>query len=195
MQNWECACPYPSFYPMDTTIDSSSSGACKRSSQLCRGGTWTYPCKRPLVCAEDNPSDCKIDIHTCVSLTPDERDALVGADVGVYGQCECAPGDRISMDGSTGLPVCVPDTCAATPRCNEAEGKTCPGNAQCVDGMCTRATSSCSINEDCGPSGICEADGTCTWGRWVTLPIEPYVFGECECPDGCHSVGSLCACY
>lgn len=188
-QAWSCACPYPSFYPMDTTANSTSAGACKRSSALCRGGTWTYPCKRPVVCDNDT---CTTDTTTCEVLTPDERESLLGADVWEFGQCECRPGDRVHMDVSTGLPVCVPDTCAALPTCNA--DTPCPGNAACVNNTCVRASSTCATNSDCGKGGVCESDGTCTWGHWKTLPISPYVFGSCDCPDACTSVGSLCAC-
>jgi len=191
VQKWECACPYPTFYPMDTTSGSTSAGACKRSSDVCRGGTWTYPCKHPTHCTNPNdPTSCTLDLDACMPLSQAARDAVVGEDVLKNGQCKCADGDRLAMAG--GLPVCVRDTCTATPPCTPATP--CPGNASCVDGTCARLTSSCETNQDCGKGGVCENDGTCTWGHWSTLPLSPYVFGECDCPDGCYSVGSLCAC-
>ena len=192
VQKWECACPYPSAYPMDMSAGSSS-GACKKSSQLCRGGTWTYPCQRTVACSDpSNPSTCALDVHTCEALTPDERDALLGADVLQYGLCACEDGHRLAMAPTTGLPVCVKDTCGVTPSCDGVA--TCPGGASCVNGRCARATSSCTIDKDCGAGGRCESNGTCTWGHWKTLPVAPYVFGECECPERCESVGSLCVC-
>jgi len=180
VQGWDCACPYPAFYPMDTTAGSISHGACKKSSQLCRGGVWNYPC------VSSSPSS------PCAPLSDDERAALVGSDVLTYGRCECEEGDRLSMDTSSGLPVCVPDTCTASPRCDAAQA--CPGNASCVNGMCSRSTSQCEQDEDCGTGGSCEADGRCIWGKWKVHNISPYVFGECECPESCHSVGTRCAC-
>lgn len=180
VQNWECACPYPAFYPMDMGTGTSA-GACKKSSSLCRGGTWTYPCKR-------NPED-PAEI-TC-ELSTEEKNALQGADVLTHGQCACEDGDRVALDG--GLPVCVPDTCAVLPRCDD--DTPCPGGASCgTDGTCVRASSSCATDEECGKSGRCGDDGSCTWGHWKPAPVVPYVFGECECPDGCASVGSFCTC-
>ncbi len=192
LQKWECSCPYPNFYPMDTS-GGISAGACKKSSNLCRGGTWTYPCERPVVCTNPaDPSTCALDINACANLTPEKRDALLGANVLAYGRCECADGDRLTMDGATGMPECVADTCTATPSC-DAETP-CPGGASCVNGFCARATSSCDKDQDCGKGGVCEANGTCSWGHWKTLPIPPYVFGQCECPQNCRSMGSLCVC-
>ena len=180
VQGWECACPYPSFYPMDTTPDSISRGACKKSSALCRGGTWTYPCEREG--EGDGP---------CAPLTAEETAELVGADVLAYGKCECEEGDRLSMGGA-GVPVCVKDTCSATPGCDESTP--CPGGASCVAGTCVTSTSSCEEDVDCGVGGRCNDDGKCSWGHWKAHDSAPWTFGECQCPESCHSVGTMCAC-
>lgn len=187
-QAWTCACPYASFYPMDTTPNADTAGACLRSSNVCRGGTWTYPCKHPIRC---DSTTCSLDLDSCETLTPDERNALVGADMWEFGHCACKPGDRVELDASTGVPICVPDTCSTLLRCTETTP--CPGSATCVAGSCVRATSSCTEDSDCGDAGTC-LEGTCTWGKWRTLPIVPYVFGACECPRACVSRGTRCEC-
>lgn len=192
VQDWECSCPYPKYYPMDTSVGVSS-GACKRSSSLCRNGRWQYPCKR----AADG---------TCEELSASESAALVGSDPFMNGQCSCddvpcvdntdcagscidgvCAGQRLSMSAS-GLPECVVDTCGTSIACNNAT--TCPGSAACVGGVCQEATSVCTDDADCGPSGTC--DGKCRWGKWKVNPVPPYVFGSCVCPDGYVSSGSSC---
>ncbi len=178
VQGWECACPSPRFYPMDTG-GGTSAGACKKSAALCVGGDWTYPCRR----SESDPS-------VCDPLSDEQRDALLGSDVMQNGLCRCHEGDRLSMDTSTGLPVCVPDTCDAVPRCSA--DSPCPGGAACMRGRCVRASSTCDEDVDCGKSGECTS-GVCTWGRWRAYPGLG-VFGECDCPESCASVGSLCSC-
>lgn len=120
VQSWECACPYPRFYPMDTTGGSITEGACKRSGEVCRHGVWKYPCRRV-------PGDPT----RCAALSEEEEAALVGSDPLQNGMCDCSNvpcnsgadcasnlcidgvcvGQRLGMDTTTGLPRCVRDTC------------------------------------------------------------------------------------
>lgn len=194
VQAWDCACPYPQYYPMDTS-SGGVSGACKRSSALCRNGNWRYPCKRP----EGDPTSCE-------ALSPEESAALVGSDPLMNGLCSCddvpctgnqdcagicvdgvCAGQRLSMNPRSGLPECVVDTCSATIKCND----TCPGGARCEGGVCQQSTSVCGVDADCGKAGTC-ADGRCSWGKWEVSPTPPYVFGKCACPDGSESTGAFC---
>lgn len=197
VQDWECSCPYPRFYPMDTTPDSLTHGACKRSSALCRHGTWNYPCVRK-------------DGTTCEELSDEETAALVGSDPLQYGMCSCenvpcnddddcagncvdgvCVGQRLGMNTINGLPECMVDTCTARVMCGP--GTPCPGGALCVSGVCSESTSSCDTDTDCGVSGTCTSS-KCSWGKWKALETPPYVFGLCECPNGCESIGSVCLC-
>ena len=120
VQNWECACAYPRFYNLNTTAGSATSGACKRSGELCRHGIWKYPCKR----VPGNPTEC-------MDLSSEEEDALVGSDPLNNGVCDCTnvpcnsnadcasrrcidgicEGQRLGVDSATGIPRCVADTC------------------------------------------------------------------------------------
>ena len=108
---WTCNCPFPEYYPADAT-----DGGCKHSENLCRGGTWAYPC------TERGP-----DGNSCITTDL----SLVGASPLTYGACDCShtacasaadcvPGaecsanvctQRAAMDAS-GVPTCIPDTCA-----------------------------------------------------------------------------------
>ena len=197
VQTWDCACPYPRYYPMDTSADSPSTGACKRSSALCRHGTWTYPCKR----SETDPGSCQ-------PLTPEQTTELVGSDPLMNGRCSCdnvpcsgdqdcagacvdgvCVGQRLGMNPSSGLPECVPDTCGATIPCND--DTPCPGGARCEGGVCQESSSTCASDSDCGVAGRC-AQGRCAWGHWEVLPEPPYVFGRCACPPGTQASGSTC---
>jgi len=177
VKNWTCSCPYPRFYSMDT-----QDGRCKKSSQLCRGGTWTYPCVR-------NATG-----DGCMTLTPEEQEEYQGADVLNYGMCECPTGQHVQLNGATGLPECVEDTCSVLPSCSA--DTPCPGNATCGnDGKCVLSTSSCTSHEDCGKGGQCDSvTGTCTWGYWKPYASALYVFGSCECPETCKSLGAYCVC-
>jgi hypothetical protein len=124
VQNWQCDCPYPQYYPMDTTGTSVDMGACKRSSALCRNGSWTYPCVRKL---DENG---EVIPDQCAELSAEEEARLAGSDPLQNGMCACdnvaCGGDsdcagqcvdgvcknqRLSMNAVTGLPECVPDTC------------------------------------------------------------------------------------
>ena len=191
VQAWDCSCPYPRYYPMDTS-QGASLGACKRSPSLCRHGTWQYPCKR-------SPDG------TCEQLSPSESAALVGSDPLMNGMCSCdnvpctshddcagncvdgvCAGQRLSMN-SSGIPECVVDTCGVSIACET----TCPGSARCVGGVCQESTSVCSNDADCGPGGTCTT-GKCRWGKWELHNTPPYVFGTCACPDGYVSSGTSC---
>ena len=107
---WKCNCPFPEYYPEDQ-VD----GGCKHSENLCAGGTWVYPCTER---GTDGNSCIKQDLRT------------VGASPLTYGACDCrrtcttaadcvsgAACDagkctqRVAMDAS-GVPTCIPDTCA-----------------------------------------------------------------------------------
>jgi len=124
VQNWQCDCPYPQYYPMDTTPSSVDEGACKRSSALCRNGVWKYPCVRKV----DPLGNVVVD--ECEDLSKEEEAALAGSDPLVNGMCSCdnvpcvddgdCAGDcvggvcenqRLSMNPTSGLPECVRDTC------------------------------------------------------------------------------------
>lgn len=201
VQQWDCACPYPQYYPMDTTAQGLSSGACKRSSALCRNGVWKYPCKRPEV-------NGVVSVNECEVLSDEESAKLVGSDPLQNGLCSCdnvpcvdgadcagncvdgvCVGQRLSMNSTSGLPECVPDTCEATISCTDS----CPGGASCVGGKCEPSTSTCNTDVDCGEGGVCNG-GKCLWGVWETSPTPPYVFGNCVCPATCNSKGSVCIC-
>lgn len=125
-QNWQCECPYPQYYPMDTTSTSADVGACKRSSALCRYGTWNYPCVRKV-----DEETGEVIPDQCEDLTPEEEDALAGSDPLQNGMCSCknvpcvddedCAGDcvggvcvnqRLSMNPTLGVPECVRDTCS-----------------------------------------------------------------------------------
>lgn len=206
IQDWECTCPYPQYYPMDTTAGGASVGACKRSSALCRNGVWTYPCKRPI------DANGQIVPDACESISDEEAAALVGSDPLQNGLCSCdnvpcgsnedcagtcvngfCTGQRLSMNSTSGLPECVPDTCQVSAPCTVG-GASCPGGAVCVGGYCASPSSTCTSDVDCGVGGQCSPSGTCSWGKWKVLPVAPYVFGTCECPAGCESRGSVCMC-
>lgn len=123
VQNWQCDCAYPQYYPMDTGVGVES-GACKRSSALCRHGTWTYPCVRRVDALGVVIPD------QCEDITPEEEARLVGSDPLQNGLCSCenvpctsdsecagscvdgvCQGQRLSMNTASGVPECVPDTC------------------------------------------------------------------------------------
>jgi hypothetical protein len=125
VQNWQCDCPYPQYYPMDTTLSSADTGACKRSSALCRNGVWKYPCVRKV-----DEETGEIIPDQCEDLSPEEEDALAGTDPLQNGLCSCkdvpcvddgdCAGDcmggvcvnqRLSMSPTLGVPECVRDTC------------------------------------------------------------------------------------
>jgi hypothetical protein len=199
VQAWDCSCPYPRYYPMDTTSGSVSEGACKRSSALCRHGTWKYPCKRRVVNGVIDPTSCE-------DLTEEETRSLVGSDPLMNGLCSCddvpctsshdcagdcvdgvCVGQRLSMNPRSGLPECVVDTCPTNIKCTDAT--VCPGGAECQGGMCQQPV--CDVDAECGPSGTC-VSGRCTWGKWEISPDPPYVFGKCACPYGAESTGAFC---
>lgn len=184
VQGWSCACPYPRLYPMDTTAGSLTEGACKRSSDLCRGGVWQFPCRR-------DPADPT----KCEELTEAESAALVGADPLQYGMCDCdnvpcvagdecvsgvcgeqgvCVGQRVGLNSRTGLPACVPDTCARVLTCNLDED--CVVGA-CVNGRCQQA---CVDDGECGDAGRCGDGGVCEWGWWELANVAPYLFGACH---------------
>ena len=123
VQNWQCDCPYPQYYPMDTTT-TADTGACKRSSALCRNGSWTYPCVRKL------DDDGNVIPDQCEEISAEEESRLAGSDPLQNGLCSCdnvacvadsdcagrcvdgvCQNQRLSMNATTGLPECVPDTC------------------------------------------------------------------------------------
>jgi|AACY02.3.fsa_nt_gi hypothetical protein len=171
VQDWVCSCPegYPA----------NAEGACERANGLCRYGTWTYPCDAAA-------GECRVD------------PTLIGAAVRTHGQCMCddvtctGDGDcagrcqggkcvdqRRGTNLATGLPVCVPDTCANT----VVSCGTCPPGGTCVAGSCVGG--SCEEDEACGPAGKCR-DGVCTWGKWGGV--------GCVCPSTCTATPSSCKC-
>lgn len=188
VQQWKCACPYPLYYPMDP-----GTGRCTRSAELCRGGTWTYPLRRKVVdgtvtyeegVAGSDPLQNGVCSCDNVACNTDEDCA---------GKCmngTCVD-QRLSMNPDTGLPECVKDTCRVALPCKE--DTPCPGGATCKGGFCDESTSSCPDDATCGPGGEC-VNGRCKWGKWSLFSEPPYLFGECECPDGCTATGTVCRC-
>lgn len=189
VQDWECACPYPRFYPM------GPDGKCTRSLELCRHGTWNYPCEQVVV-------DGKV-TTTC------GEGGVAGADPLQHGMCSCdnvacnddadcagtcvegvCAGQRLGLS-STGVPECVEDTCRVSVPCTASAE--CPGGARCEREFCDESTSTCVADEDCGPGGVC-ASNKCRWGVWGLAATKPYVFGSCKCPEGCKSQGTICRC-
>ena len=189
VQDWSCSCPYPRLYPMDSTSGSLTEGACKRSSDLCRGGVWDFPCRR-------DPTDPSV----CEELTPEEEAELVGSDPLQYGMCSCdnmpcstnlecasgvcgdagvCVGQRVGMNSRTGLPECVRDTCSLTLTCDVATDCPASASAECVDGRCQKQ---CVYDDECGEGGRCGGGGECVWGVWAVHNVSPYVFGECVLP-------------
>lgn len=186
-QAWTCACPFPNYYPMDLV-----SGKCVRSSQVCAGGSWAYPCiwdgggdGAPPRCGEQ--------------LTETEVSQLEGVAPSTHGMCTCPPGFRVASHPKLGVPQCVPDTCVVEPWCDTSSS--CPGGATCVHNTCVASSSSCNEDEDCGPAGQCKSNGRCSWGMWRPLTTSPggasngnntTGSGVCVCPPGATSIGSVC---
>jgi len=185
VQDWECACPYSRYYPM------GPDGKCTRSSELCRYGNWKYPCKQVVV-------DGKV-TNQC-------EGGVVGSDPMQNGMCSCdnvtcnddedcagtcvdgvCTGQRLGLS-DTGIPECVKDTCRVSVPCKKHDD--CPGKSECENEYCA---STCTVDEDCGSGGVCTS-GKCEWGVWKLSDIKPYVFGTCECPEGCKSKGTICQC-
>jgi hypothetical protein len=96
---WTCNCPFPEYYPEDAT-----DGGCKRSENLCRGGTWAYPTRDGNTGASPlTYGACDCNNTKCAT----SADCVTGAACGATGMCI----QRVAMD-SSGVPTCSPDTCA-----------------------------------------------------------------------------------
>jgi hypothetical protein len=191
---WTCECEFPSFYPMDM-----ATGKCEKSSQVCRHGTWTYPCKLN-----------KDDFTKCDPLTFDEEQALIGTAPLMNGLCDCqdvpcknddqcavacvggkCANQRLGLDPTSGLPVCVQDTCKAGLPC--VTNKDCGAGVACLNGFCASSEMACTTDKDC-PYPIKCKDGKCFTGEWKIADFPPYTYGFCDCPDGCTSTGYGCDC-
>lgn len=97
-QAWSCNCA-SNYYPAD-----AADGACRKSSALCRHGTWEYPTPGHKV--GDAPATAGACTCDAVPCTKDSECAV-----------KCGPNkvcvqQRLGMDPKAGLPTCVPDTCA-----------------------------------------------------------------------------------
>jgi hypothetical protein len=118
--SWTCGCEFGNYYPQDI-----STGACKQSSELCRGGKWQYPCiPNPAV-----PSKCE-----SVDVDPTKAAETVGKDPATHGRCTCANAD-CTKDNEC-VSRCV--QCEGR-RCNEdndCSAVWCKSGAKCEEGVC-----------------------------------------------------------
>lgn len=67
----------------------------------------------------------------------------------------------------------------------------CEGELTCIDGTCQLDTSGCEQDQDCGPMGVCNADGSCT--NLVDDPENCGVKGF-ACPPNTFCGGGMCVC-
>ena len=215
---WNCDCEYSDYYPQE-----QSTSACIKSGDLCKHGTWTYPCVQDT----NNPSQC----------TPPTKEQMGSSPI-INGKCTCVNNPCLNdSDCVSTCILCNGRSCNSDKDCTEycqagavcdSITKTCIGTAAtgisgncanqktgfnnegiptCVTDMCPVecAKVTCTKNSDCDngcqsgatcnvSTGYCKGNNLINPGEWVMLEKPPYTYGYCKCPPNCVATENQCIC-
>lgn len=186
-QGWSCVCEWPSFYPQST------SGACLRSSELCSGTGWQYPCIRD----PEDPSRCLDLSCETASDCPDplgmicENNECVLPRKPCSSVLDCGTENNECQQYASGGSSCKNNRdCPGGGICNS--DKKCVASEAVISQLCGQVCVSddpfsqqkycakmCSENKDCGDFPC--YNGICLTNTKQLLGANPLVFGNCKC--------------
>ena len=116
-QAWTCGCEYGNYYPINM-----NTGACEKSAELCRGGTWQYPCARTTATGA-----------ACHANTVSDRHLeLLGADPATHGVCTCT--DALCTRNADCVTECL--KCRNRPCAHDGDCSQWCNGGTCVKGAC-----------------------------------------------------------
>jgi hypothetical protein len=186
-QGWSCVCGWPSFYPQST------SGACMRSSEICSGTGWQYPCLRD----PEDPSRCldlscqtAADCPQASGMICDNNECVLPR-VTCTSVLDCGTADNKCSQYASGGASCTKDTdCPTGVACDTAEGQ-CTPNDTVISQLCGQACvpdpfssgtgKTCLSNSDCNPGVECI-------GNKCNISKQKY------CANVCNSgAGNICS--
>ena len=137
---------------------------CLQNGEICENNACVAGCTGPLgvrPCAD--PLICDVIAHRCVDAACPQN-----------GQC---PETFVCSSDNQCIPACT-------------DNADCPGNRDCVAGLCPEKTNGCLVTDDCDSDRICDCVGTDLGsfgqgGQCIDAcgPDRPYARGVCD-PDG-----------